>query len=109
MSTITQETPTPPLQTHPDGRPLTPEESEIIAELRERTREAWELKQRYSQCAEERRAAINKLRDLNWSFRRIGETINVSGQRVDSMIRLGQRLLAPEEPQPEEDSKTEEG
>lgn len=76
------------------GKPLTSEESDAISLLRERTDEAVKLKARYGECAQERRDAIVLLRDLGWSYRRIGETIGVSGQRIDSMLRLGAKLAA---------------
>lgn len=74
------------------GKPLTVPEKKAINLLQSRTEEAVKLKARYGQCAQERRDAIVLLRDLGWSYRRIGETIGVSGQRIDSMLRLGQKL-----------------
>lgn len=64
------------------------EEEEAINDLRQWTEKADAIRKEYSECARQRREAILRLRGQNWSYRRIGEVIGVSGQRIDSMRRL---------------------
>lgn len=77
-------------------RELKPEEAEAIQRLRDLTEEANNKRQEASQIAADRRDVIEELRQLGWSYRRIGETIGVSGQRIDSMLRLGAKNGAEE-------------
>jgi DNA-directed RNA polymerase specialized sigma24 family protein len=70
-------------------RELKPEEAEAIERLRDLTEAANEKRNEASQIASSRRDVIVELREMGWSYRRIGETIGVSGQRIDSMLRLG--------------------
>lgn len=76
------------------ARPVTADEQKMIGKLRELTDEAFETKAAASRIAADRREVINALRKRGWSYRRIGDTIGVSGQRIDSMLRLGDRLAA---------------
>lgn len=84
-------------QTNRQTRPLSEDEQAGVQRLQELTDRAFEIKNEASRIAAERRDSILALRDLGWSYRRIGETIGVSGQRIDSMLRLGDRLAAREE------------
>jgi len=77
-----------------NARAVTADEKGMIKQLKELTDEAFETKAAASRIAAERREVILALRKRGWSYRRIGDTIGVSGQRIDSMLRLGDRLAA---------------
>lgn len=68
---------------------LDPEAAKHVRQFQKLTDDAQKIKVKYAENAEKRREVIRLLRKKGWSFRRIGETINVSGQRIDSMLRLG--------------------
>src|SRR5258708_3698389 len=84
--------------TGPSGQSLTIAEGEVIAALRERHLELRALKERLDECAAQRRDAIDFLGGQGWSYRRIGELIGASGQRIDSMLRRGERREQISEP-----------
>lgn len=67
----------------------TEEDQKLFDKLQRDTDALYESRERYLALANERRDTMLALRDRGWSYRRIGETIGISGQRVDSIIKQG--------------------
>jgi DNA-directed RNA polymerase specialized sigma24 family protein len=70
----------------------TQEETEAVERFKSLTSDSVRLKAEYTQNAADRRKVITTLRSHGWSFRKIGNIVGISGQRVDSMVRLSIKL-----------------
>jgi DNA-directed RNA polymerase specialized sigma24 family protein len=67
------------------------EEKEEMELLRTLTDESEKLKAASMENARQRREVVERLRKRDWSLRRIGDVIGISGQRVDSMLKMKEK------------------
>jgi CRISPR/Cas system type I-B associated protein Csh2 (Cas7 group RAMP superfamily) len=72
---------------------LSVEEKEIVEKFRSLTDRAKELRTETLANALERRDCARALRAKKWSLRKIGQTIGVSGQRIDSMVKMNENAI----------------
>jgi hypothetical protein len=66
-------------------------EKEDMELFRQLTHESEKLKMLAMENADKRREVVARLRDRDWSLRRIGDIVGISGQRVDSMLKMKEK------------------